>query len=201
MQLPQQIVDPNDPSRTIYATRQNAIGQEAPSSGAAAGARAVIKSAIGGKLGDTINAYNTANAHLDMLNKASDALNNGDIRALNQVGNEFNKQTGNPAPTNFQAVKSAVAGEVSKTFKGGQATDAEIRQADDAINSANSPAQLKQVIATYKGLMNSKKEAIQQQVEQGQQGKVNFGAVEGATKTNSHGDKVVFTGGQWQLQQ
>lgn len=174
MAMPQAVVDPNDPSRTIFATKKDAIGQEAPSSGEAAGARKVLTSAIGGKLGDTINSYNTATAHLDQLDKAADALKNGDIQALNKVGNAFSAATGNPAPTNFQAVKSAVAGEVSKTFKGGQATDAEIKEFEGAISSANSPAQLKGVIQTYKGLMASKREAIQQQVQQGTQGKPNF---------------------------
>lgn len=176
MQMPQAVVDPNDPSREIFTTKKSALGMEAPASGEAAGARAVIKSAIGGKLGDTINSYNTASAHLDQLDKAADALKNGDLQAVNKIGNAFAAATGNPAPTNFQAVKSAVAGEVSKTFKGGQATDAEIHEFDSAISSANSPAQLKGVIQTYKALMNSKRESIQQQVEQGQQGKANFGA-------------------------
>lgn len=179
MQMPQAVVDPNDPSKTVFTTKKGAIGMEAPSSGEAAGARKVLTSAIGGKLGDTINSYNTANAHLDMLSTAADALYNGNTQLLNKVGNEFNKQTGSPAPTNFQAVKSAVAGEVSKTFKGGQATDAEIKQFDDAISSANSPKQLQGVIKTYKGLMNSKRDAIKTQVEQGTQGKVNFGGESG----------------------
>lgn len=201
MQMPQAVVDPNDPSREIYATKQQALGMEAPASGAAAGARKVLTSAIGGKLGDTINAYNTASAHLDMLSQAADALNNGNIQALNRVGNEFNKQTGNPAPTNFQAVKDAVAGEVSKTFKGGQATDAEIKQAEDAISSAGSPAQLKGVINTYKGLMASKRSAIQQQVEQGTQGKVNFGGESSPTAATaptgtSVGTKKQFPNGK-----
>ena len=193
MQMPQAVVDPNDPSREIFTTKKEALGMEAPASGAAAGARKVLTSAIGGKLGDTINAYNTASAHLDMLSQAADALNNGNIQALNKVGNEFNKQTGSPAPTNFKAVEDAVAGEVSKTFKGGQATDAEIKQAEDAISAASSPAQLKGVINTYKGLMASKRDAIRQQVQQGQQGKVNYGEQPTSPAPASH----AFSIGAW----
>jgi hypothetical protein len=192
LQMPQQVVDPNDPSKVTYVSRKDAIGQEAPASGEAAGARKVLTSAIGGKLGDTINSYNTALAHLDMLSQAADALYNGNLRVLNQIGNEFSKQTGNPAPTNFQAVKQAVAGEISKTFKGGQATDAENREADKAIDAANSPKQLQGVINTYKGLMGSKRSAIQQQVQQGMQGKPNFGGSDANTVTAPNGKTYHF---------
>lgn len=173
--IPVQVADPNNPGNVVYTSRKNAMGKQAPSSADVQAAKKTEISATSGEIGKNLNAFNTASAHLDTLSKAADALNNGDVNALNTIGNAFQKQTGNPAPTNFQAVKSAVAGEVSKTFKGGQATDAEIKEFNDAVSSANSPAQLKGVIATYQGLMNSKREALQQQVQMGMQGKANFG--------------------------
>lgn len=216
MARPLQTVDPNT-NNVIYQTAGNAIksGAAAPASMDYAAEKGLQKDFTSGAASKNLNAFNTASAHLATLGQAAEALHNNDIQGLNRFGNEYNKQTGSPAPTNFQAVKSAVAGEVSKTFKGGQATDAEIKEFNDAVSSANSPAQLRGVISTYQDLMDSKREALQQQYTQGMQGKPNFGTpavngkkgitppptggapTEGQTKVNSHGDKVKFSGGKW----
>lgn len=136
--------------------------------------KGVTKEFTTGTSAKNITAYNTAIAHLGMLDQAAAALHNGDTQVINRIGNEFAAQTGSPAPTNFEAVKDAVAGEVSKTFKGGQATDTEIQQMNHAINAAQSPAQLSGVIKTFTGLMNSKRDALKQQYEQGLKAKPNF---------------------------
>jgi len=176
MARPLQTVDPNT-NNVIYQTAGNAIksGAAAPTSMDYAAEKGLQKDFTSGAASKNLNAFNTASAHLATLGQAAEALHNNDIQGLNRIGNEYNKQTGSPAPTNFQAVKSAVAGEVSKTFKGGQATDAEIKEFNDAVSSANSPAQLRGVISTYQDLMDSKREALQQQYTQGMQGKPNFG--------------------------
>ncbi len=64
---------------------------------------------------------------------------------------------------------------MSKVFKGGQATDAEIREVQQPFDSANSPAQLKGAIQNAIRLMNSKRDALKQQYEAGRQGQPNFG--------------------------
>lgn len=173
---PVQVIDP-DTNNVVYQTAGSAMrsGAATPMSADYAAGKSLEKSFTSGDGAKNLNAFNTATAHLETLGKAAEALHNGDIQAVNNFGNQFNKQTGNPAPTNFQAVKNAVAGEVSKTFKGGGATDAEIKEANDTISASSSPAQLRGVIETYKDLMASKRQALEDQYTMGKQGKPNFG--------------------------
>jgi len=176
MQMPTAVADPNNPGGVIYTTRKGAIGQEAPQS---VGTQVAKRSAIdftSGPDARTLTNFNTAQEHLKQLDSAATALGNGDTQLFNRIGNDFATATGSPAPTNFDAVKNAVAGEVSKTFKGSGATDAEISQIENTINRAQSPAQLRGAIKTYSDLMQSKKDALRQQYEQGREGHPNFKA-------------------------
>jgi hypothetical protein len=128
-----------------------------------------------GEGGKNLTAFNTAIEHANQLSQAVDALGNGDVRTLNKVGNALGYEFGSDRTTNFNVIKSALSGEISKVFKGGQATDAEIKEVSAPFNSANSPAQLKGAINNAIRLMNSKRDALREQFEQGQQGKPNFG--------------------------
>lgn len=174
LQMPTAISDPNNPGNLIYSTKKGAIGQGAPGGAQTQVPLSVEKSATSGPIANTITSYNTAIGHLRQLGQAADALHNGDIQGINRVANEYGLQTGQAAPVEFQAVKAAVAGEVGKIFKGGAATDNEIKEFDHAISAANSPAQLHGVVNTYTHLMGSKKQALMQQVQQGVQGKTAF---------------------------
>ena len=114
---------------------------------------AAEKAFTSGKKGDTTRSLNVAVDHLGTLQQVADALQNGDTRMFNQAGNFIALQTGNPAPTDFNAVKRIVADEVTKAVLGSAGALGDRKAADDAINSANSPAQLKSVIDRYKQLM------------------------------------------------
>lgn len=146
--------------------------------------KGVMKSATSGKIADSLTAFNTAISHATQAQSAADALDNGDVRTLNKVGNALGLEFGSDKTTNFNAIKSALTGEVSKVFKGGQATDAEIKEVQGPLNAANSPAQLKGALNTVIHLMNSKRDALKQQVDQGEKGKPNFGA--DTTKPPTH---------------
>lgn len=135
---------------------------------------ALQKSAVAGEIGKNVTAFNTAIAHAQQLRQAADALDNGDIRALNTIGNQIGFQFGSDKTTNFNVIKNALAGEISKVFKGGEATDAEIKAVQEPFSNANSPAQLKGAIDNAVHLMNSKRDALKQQYEQGMKGQPNF---------------------------
>lgn len=137
--------------------------------------KGVMKSAISGDIGKNLTAFNTAIDHAKQAQVAADALDNGDIRALNAAGNKLGYEFGSDKTTNFNVIKSALSGEISKVFKGGQATDAEIKEVQGPFDAANSPAQLKGAIKQAISLMNSKRMALQEQVEKGKQGQANFG--------------------------
>jgi hypothetical protein len=136
---------------------------------------ALQKSATSGDIGKNVTAYNTAISHAQQLSQAADALDNGDVHALNAVGNSLGYQFGSDKTTNFNVIKNALSGEISKVFKGGEATDAEIKAVQAPFDAANSPAQLKGAINNAIHLMNSKRDALQQQYEQGMKGQPNFG--------------------------
>jgi hypothetical protein len=136
---------------------------------------AVQREFTSGDAAKNLTAFNTAIEHAKQLQSAADALQNGDSVGLNKIGNTLGYQFGSDKTTNFNVIKNALTGEISKVFKGGQATDAEIKAVQDPFNAANSPAQLKGAINNAVALMNSKRDALQQQYQSGTQGKPNFG--------------------------
>jgi hypothetical protein len=136
--------------------------------------KAVQKDFTSGKAAQTITAFNTASGHLDHLDSLVGALGNGNVQLFNQLGNDVAKELGITAPSNFEAVKTAVAGEVSKTFTGNVATDSEIGHVTDILKSAQSPQQLHGAITQIRSLLDSKKQALQGQYKEGMGGQPNF---------------------------
>jgi hypothetical protein len=118
-----------------------------------------------GKTGNTVRSLNVAVNHLDTLGQLSEALNNNDINMFNKIGNTFAQQTGNPIPTNFNAAKKIVADEIVKGIMGSGGGVADREEAAATINAANSPAQLKGVIDTYKQLLGGQLSGLKQQYE------------------------------------
>lgn len=119
-----------------------------------------------GKLGNTIRSLNVAGSHLQTLDGLSDALNNGNTQLFNRVANEFSKQTGSPAVTNFDSAKEIVGDEVAKAVVGATGALGDREAIKENIKSASSPQQLKGVIRTYINLINGQKSGLQQQYEQ-----------------------------------
>jgi hypothetical protein len=118
-----------------------------------------------GKNGNTVRSLNVAVSHLDTLGELSQALNNNDINLFNKIGNTFAQQTGNPIPTSFNAAKKIVADEIVKGIVGSGGGVSDREEAAASINAANSPAQLKGVIDTYKQLLGGQLSGLKQQYE------------------------------------
>ena len=138
-------------------------------------AGAVARDFTSGPDARTLNAINTAHAHITQLGAIGDALKNGDLFLVNRLANAYSQQTGQPAPASFQLVKTAVAAEIAKTTHGGQSTLEETREISKAINAANSPEQLAGALGAARTLMESKREQLRGQFVQGKQGQPNFG--------------------------
>lgn len=119
----------------------------------AALAAAMKNFAGGGKGEQIVRSLGVANDHLDTLAQAAQALQNGDNRTLNALGNSIAAWSGKPAPTTFNALRDIVMDEVVKavTGTGGALGDRESLQAN--FGNANSPAQLIQGIQGLKRLM------------------------------------------------
>lgn len=119
-----------------------------------------------GKTGNTVRSFNTAISHLNTLSGLADALDNGNVTLINKAGNLYASQTGQAAPTNFDAAKKIVGDEIVKAIVGAGGGVADREEAARSISSANSPAQLKGVIGTYKELMNGQLKGLKLQYEQ-----------------------------------
>lgn len=119
-----------------------------------------------GKQGDTVRSLNVAVQHLDTLGNLADALSNGNLPLFNKAANAWKTQTGQAAPTNFEAAKKIVADEVVKAIVGSGGALADREEAAKTINAASSPQQLKQAIATYQQLMAGQLSGLQRQYQQ-----------------------------------
>ena len=161
-------------NRATQLGMTGADGQPAPTAadvaGNVAGAKQdfksqekAVKDFSTGQQGKAVNAFNTASDHLGTMDKLSDALANGDTKAINAVGNMIAKQTGAAAPTNFNAAKQIVTAEIIKAIVASGGGVAEREEAARNFANANSPAQLKGVINTYKDLMGGQLKSLELQ--------------------------------------
>jgi hypothetical protein len=119
-----------------------------------------------GKQGDTVRSFSVAISHLSTLDKAVEALQNNDVRALNYLANKYATEAGRPAPTNFETIKHIVADEIVKAILGsGPGALRDRLNAAKTIASYNSPAQLRGSIAEYKELMAGQLAGYRRQYE------------------------------------
>ncbi len=119
-----------------------------------------------GTQGQTVKSLNVAIDHLGTLSGLTDALNNGNVRAVNQIGNWVQTELGKPAPTNFNSAKQIVADEVLKAVLGtGAGTQLDREQLQAQLSAANSPAQLKGAIQIAERLMAGQVVGLRQQYE------------------------------------
>jgi len=130
--------------------------------------------APGGKGSEDILAFNTAIKHANTLQKAADALDNGDIRLANKIGNEVGIQFGSDKATNFRTIAGVYTREVNKALTSNHITDQELEKIGGTMPDNASPAQIKGSLNAYKSLMADKAALRQQQFEAGRQGKPNF---------------------------
>jgi hypothetical protein len=115
--------------------------------------------------GRQVTAFNTAIDHLATMDKLSDALQNNDFKAFNYLGNIVAKQTGQPAPVNFDTAKQIVTAEIIKAVVASGGGVRERQEAEANFATANSPAQLKGVINTYKQLLGGQLNSLGLQYE------------------------------------
>lgn len=116
-----------------------------------------------GPQGNAMRSFAVAGTHLDQLAGLADALHNGDLQAVNRIANAWAAQTGDPAPTDFEAAKDVVSKEVIKAIVAGGGGVAERQELSTLMSNAKSPAQLAGVIRQYRQLMGAQHDALLQQ--------------------------------------
>lgn len=118
-----------------------------------------------GKQGDSVRSFNVALSHLDTLNQAGSALQNGDTPALNQIANTVAKWTGKAPPVTFDAIKGIVGDELTKAIVGSHGALADREEMKAQLSAANSPAAMNDVIAKYQSLMAGQLAGLRTQYE------------------------------------
>ena len=149
------------------ATTSEAVSNIAQAKQTRAAEQATVRSFATGVEGRSVRSFNTAINHLDTMDKLATALQNNDVRSFNAIGNMFAKETGKPAPTDFDAAKAIVGGEVAKALTGANMALKDREEIRDSLARANSPAQLKGVVKTLQELMGGQLESLQLQYESG----------------------------------
>jgi hypothetical protein len=115
----------------------------------------------------TLKSINVVADHLKVLDSTIDALNNGDVKAFNQIGNAISTQMSVPAPTDFNAVKRIVADELAKAVIGGVGALGDRKSIDETINAASGPVALRSVINRYQQLMDGQRNGLSDQYKSG----------------------------------
>jgi hypothetical protein len=134
-----------------------------------------------GNYSQQLNSINTAREHMKTFTSLADALDNGNVQALNSAGNAIGMQFGSDKATNFNIAKQAFSAEVAKAFSGAGVTEGDRKEIGDKISSASSPAQLKGAAKVADALLAGKQTALQQTYRQSQEGSPNFGNGGGQT--------------------
>ena len=120
----------------------------------------------------SVRSFNTSYRHLDLLDQAIDAMNNGSWKTANALKNSIKTEFGlSAAPTDFEAIKNIAMDEVTKAVIGarGALGDRETNQA--TMDKATSPAILRDVLRRiYKPAMIDQLQSFKQQYTAGTHG-------------------------------
>jgi hypothetical protein len=128
---------------------------------------AAIKDFTSGQSAKAVRSFGVAIDHLDTLGQLGEALGNGNVRAVNMLGNTASTWTGGAAPTNFIAAKQTVAAEVEKAIIGGATALGDRETAAKNISDISSPEQLVGYVNTVKKLMAGQLQGYEQQYKVG----------------------------------
>ncbi len=119
-----------------------------------------------GDYSQNINSLNTAIGHLTDLSSNFDKLDNTNFTPFNALNNKVKTAFGGGGVTSAGTNISAVMGELASTFKGGGATDQEIKNLG-TLDVNSSPEQVKAFIETATQLLASRLDALQQTYQSG----------------------------------
>ncbi len=171
---PVQVIDPNNPGNTHFVAGGQAIAQNLSGMGSATHQSAVgtLNDASHGQIAQTITAGNTLRHHLELYDQAVDAVNNGNSKMLNSIGNTLGVQMGNDAQTNLGLIRHAVAIESARFHIGASPNESDIKEQNDLLSGDGSPKQMHGGAATVRALAVGKQSALTEQVNAGLQGKV-----------------------------
>lgn len=118
-----------------------------------------------GPEGRTVRSLNVAIDHLNTLDEAVTAMDNGNYPILNTLVNKYRRQTGNPLATNFDSIKQVVSAEIAKAVVGGQTALHDRDDMAQRASNSSSPAQLRGIVTEFKKLMGGQMRGLRRQYE------------------------------------
>lgn len=201
-----QVADPNNPGNTMYTTAGNAIaqGNAGTASAELQVPRQALKAGVPTNIGNQNVAFNTMIQHAQLLRQATQALNNGNVQALNGLKNSFKNQFGYAGPITAQAIADAYNGEVTSVLNKGHITDKDLAKSAQTLDpSKQSPEQMDSVLGAYQNLAQSKMNMLHNQASAAvnasqpnarQQPQIPEGAI---ATSKQDGHKIKFTNGAW----
>ncbi len=117
-----------------------------------------------GTQGNTVRSLNVAIDHLGTLRDLAQAMQNRDVRTLNTIKNVFQREFGYAMPTNLEAAKHIVAGEITKVIAGTGGALGDREELAKPIDGANSWDQIAGVIDNvYTPLMAGQMNGLKKQ--------------------------------------
>lgn len=138
-----------------------------------------------GKDSGTVRAFSAAMEHVQSLQDLIDGLDNGDVRIMNQLANQYNANIeGLPVVNAFNTVKTAVGSEVAKALIGSQTALKDREEWQSLIDSAQSPQALQAAITQIKHLGVAQINELERQYKRG-------------TKKSGFGDEWIGPAGQF----
>jgi len=120
-----------------------------------------------GRAGTTLKSLNVVQDHLSTFKEVADALKNDPVQFVNAIKNKMATWGGAAAPTNFEAVKTVLADELTKAILGTAGALGDRQAMQVAINSANSPEQLAGAVETWQKLIAGQVKGMEDQYKSG----------------------------------
>lgn len=116
----------------------------------------------GQKLGNLILSNASARGHMDVLQEVYDAMQNGDIKKLNDFANHFRVQTGSAPEATFDAIKGAIGSEIMKSIVPGGGGVVEREEIRETLSRGYAPQQFMSVLNGYRALMQEQYDNMHQ---------------------------------------
>jgi len=120
-----------------------------------------------GRAGTTLKSLNVVQDHLSTFKEVANALKNDPVQFVNAIKNKMATWGGAAAPTNFEAVKTVLADELTKAILGTAGALGDRQAMQVAINSANSPEQLAGAVETWQKLIAGQVKGMEDQYKSG----------------------------------
>lgn len=118
-----------------------------------------------GPQGNTVRSLNVAVEHIDTLNRAAEALKNGEFTPGNKLWNEVAKIAGKTPPNTFEGIRDIVANEVVKGTIGGISALDDRRVAAAKVKASASPQQLAELTNGWTELMGGQAIGLERQYQ------------------------------------